>query len=128
MKDSAIIGGEALRKAVDRVADQKSEALECLGEREPVLAEFIDRTLTAIAGRMALSGAPSEIVKDCHEHITCVVLISLEASRIAHYELWEEAADGKHLEKISAQNEQVTARVAEQEDDDEECEHPDTDL
>ncbi len=115
MKDSAIIGGEAFEQAVDHVAGQESEALECLEEREPVLAGFIERTLTTMAGKLSLSGAPTEIVQGFHEHVLGVVLMSLEASRIAHYELWKEAADGDHLEKITDQNEQVNARVAEPE-------------
>jgi len=123
MKDSAIISGEAFEQAVNHVADSENEALECLEEREPILAGFIERTLTTMAGKLALSGAPTEMVQGCHEHMLGVVLVSLEASRIAHYELWKDAADGEHLEKITAQNEHVTARIVESESDDDESEN-----
>ena len=123
MKDSAIIGGEAFEQAVKHVADNENEALECLEEREPILAGFIERTLTTMAGKLSLSGAPTEIVQSCHEHVLGVALISLEASRIAHYELWKDAADGEHLEKINDQNEHVAARIVESEIDDDESEN-----
>ena len=94
----------------------ESEALECLEEREPDARRFYRKNLDH-DGR--------EIVfKWCTRPKLCRVamnmcwgwsLISLEASRIANYELWKDAADGEHLEKITAQNEHVTARMAEPE-------------
>jgi hypothetical protein len=75
-------------------------ALAELGEREPVLANYIGEAFAAMSGRLALSGAPTELVRGIHQECLLVALSAVEAQRQATYELWQETTFGTMLEEL----------------------------
>jgi len=77
------------------------EALGSLGEREPVMANYLGEGLAAMSGRLALSGAPTDLVRGIHQESLMLVLSALEAQRKATYELWEGTTFGTLLEELA---------------------------
>jgi len=61
--------------------------LEQLAEREPALGQFVSETAMIIAGKMALSGAPTEIAQGVHEDMVALVMTCLGAVRRGTYEV-----------------------------------------
>ncbi|MFQ3594353.1 MAG: hypothetical protein SNJ82_14340, partial [Gemmataceae bacterium] len=51
--------------------------------------------------KMALAGAPTEVVQGVHADVLLVMLSSLEASRAAEYELWQDTVMGSRLEALT---------------------------
>ncbi len=84
--------------------------------REPFLASYICEQMTNIVGRLTMGSAPAEAIQEAHEHFLQLILLSLEASRQGHFELWKDAAEGEHLRKITEQDE--AAAAAEEDEDD----------
>jgi hypothetical protein len=74
-----------------------AEGLFALAGREPVLAAFLAEGLAAIAGRLALSGAPPEVVQGSHEEMLALALTCVQALRRGHYELWKDTMTGTRL-------------------------------
>ena len=102
--DSTMVFSEIIAKAVDNVSSDEDAAFSDLMEREPVLANYIYENTMAIAGGLSLSGAPTEIVRETHQRLTGLLLTALEATRIGHFEVWRDAAEGEHLRRISEQD------------------------
>jgi len=115
--DSTIVDADILAQAQSAIATDESTALRRLSEREPLLASFMLEKMLVIAGRLALSGAPSEVVNEIDDCIRLLVLIGIEATRLGHYELWKDCAEGEHLRKIVEQEEQHEARTNDDDDD-----------
>jgi hypothetical protein len=84
----------------DVVAKGSSPALSEFAETEPALASFIYEGLTSVAGRLALSGAPAELVQGSHEDILAVVLTCVQALRRGHYALWQDTVTGTRLAQL----------------------------
>jgi hypothetical protein len=61
----------------------------------------MSQAMATIAGKMALAGAPTEVVQGVHADVLLVMLSSLEASRAAEYELWEGTVVGTRLEALT---------------------------
>jgi hypothetical protein len=76
------------------------QSLENLGEREPALAGYLGEGMAALAGKLALSGAPVELVRGFHQEALLLALSSLEAQRQATYELWEGTTFGTLLGEL----------------------------
>jgi hypothetical protein len=57
------------------------EVLCQLREQEPALAKYIRDELVFVAGKLALSGVPTEAVQGAHEDVLNLVLTSVEALR-----------------------------------------------
>jgi hypothetical protein len=77
-----------------------AEALEELGKGEPALASFIHESLAAGSGKLALSGAPTELVQSAYQEALAVVLTSVQALRRGHYEIWKDAMTGTRLAQL----------------------------
>jgi len=105
--DSTIVDADILAQAQSAIATDESTALRRLSEREPLLASFMLEKMLVIAGRLSLSGAPSEVVNEVDDCIRYLLMTGIEATRIGHYELWKDAAEGEHLRKIIGQHEQA---------------------
>lgn len=105
--DSMIVDADILAQARSAISADESNALKRLADREPVLASFLLEKMLVIAGRLSLSGAPSEVVNEVDDCIRYLLMTGIEATRIGHYELWKDAAEGEHLRKIIEQHEQA---------------------
>jgi hypothetical protein len=81
----------------DVAARGGSRTLTEYGRGEPALAAFIHESLAAVAGKLSLSGAPTDVVQGTHEEVLAVVLTALQALRRGHYELWKDTVTGTRL-------------------------------
>jgi hypothetical protein len=99
--DSMLVEPEHITSAGQQImGDGAAKALDSLGEAEPALAAYIRESLAALAGRLALSGAPTELVQATHEEMLTTVLVSLTALRKGHFELWKDALEGTPLARL----------------------------
>ena len=100
--DSMLVQHTHIVEARGQIAEQGHQAaLEGLLEREPALAAYMSQAMATIAGKMALAGAPSEVVQGVHADVMLLMLSSLEASRAAQYELWKDSIVGTKLEVLT---------------------------
>jgi hypothetical protein len=84
----------------DVAAKGSGQTLTEYGQAEPALASFVHESLAAVAGKLALAGAPTELVQGTHEEVLAVVLTSLQALRRGHYELWKDTVTGTRLAQL----------------------------
>jgi hypothetical protein len=80
-----------VRASQDIATKGGAEALDALGKSEPALASFVFDRLSALAGNMALSGAPTPVVQGIHEDCLMLVLTCVQALRHGHYALWKDS-------------------------------------
>lgn len=78
------------------------ESLEDLALREPALASYISESMASLAGKLALSGAPSQLVQGLYNEALAVLLSSVEAQRRGHYDLWKGTIVGTKLEEMGS--------------------------
>jgi hypothetical protein len=78
------------------------DALNEFAGAEPALASFIHESLATVAGKLSLSGAPTELVQGSHEEVLAVVLTCVQALRNGHYELWKDTVVGTRLAQFDA--------------------------
>lgn len=78
------------------------KALEELATREPALAAYISESMASLAGKLALSGAPTPLVQGLYNEALAVLLSSVEAQRRGHYDLWKGTIVGTRLEELNA--------------------------
>lgn len=76
------------------------ETLSEVARTEPALASFVFESLAVIAGKLALSGAPTQIVQGSHEDMLALVLTCVQALRRGHYELWKDNMVGTRLAQL----------------------------
>jgi hypothetical protein len=96
-----LVESSSLFKAGRELARQgTADGLSGLAGREPVLAAFLSERLAAIAGKLALSGAPSEVVQGSYEETLGLVLTCVQALRHGHYELWIDTMTGTRLAQL----------------------------
>jgi hypothetical protein len=76
------------------------QALEDLATREPALAAYISESMASLAGKLALSGAPTQVVQGLYNETLAVLLSSVEAQRRGHYDLWKGTIVGTRLESL----------------------------
>jgi hypothetical protein len=81
-------------------AQEGGDALAELSNAEPALASFIYETLAAVAGKLAVSGAPTELVQAVHGEALTIVLTCVQAQRQGHYELWKDTMTGTRLAQL----------------------------
>jgi hypothetical protein len=99
--DSMLVDPEFLMDARQEVVQVGvGTALDAVGESEPALASFIYESLAAIAGKLALSGAPTPLVQGLHEESLTLVLTCIQSLRRGHYELWKDSIKGTPLAKL----------------------------
>jgi hypothetical protein len=99
--DSMLVELEHIVSARQDVAVKGSgESLNEFAQREPALASFIYEVLVSIAGRLSLSGAPTEVVQGSHEDVLEVVLTCIQAMRRGHYALWKDTVTGTRLAQL----------------------------
>jgi hypothetical protein len=82
------------------VAKGSGQALNEFAQTEPALASFIYEGLAVVAGKLSLSGAPTELVQGSHEDVLAVVLTCVQAMRRGHYALWKDTVTGTRLAQL----------------------------
>jgi hypothetical protein len=84
----------------DIVNKGAAHALEEFGGTEPALASFIRDSLAGVAGKLSLSGAPTEVVQGSHQEVLTTVLTCVQALRRGHFELWKDTMTGTRLAQL----------------------------
>ncbi len=101
--DGMLIDPEVILQARQDIADQGTgKSLQAFAQVEPALAAYIYETSAGIAGKMALAGAPAEVVQGSHEDLLAVVLTCVRALRLGHYALWKDTVVGSRLAQLDA--------------------------
>ena len=99
--DSMLVEPEHIVSARQDVAVKgSSESLSEFAQTEPALASFIYEGLAVVAGKLSLSGAPTELVQGSHEDVLAVVLTCVQAIRRGHYALWKDTVTGTRLAQL----------------------------
>jgi hypothetical protein len=99
--DGMIVEPEYLAHARGEVARSGAgAALNTLAESEPAMAAFVHESLAAIAGKLVLTGAPSQVVQGSHEDVLAVLLTCVQALRRGHYEIWKDSMVGTRMAQI----------------------------
>jgi hypothetical protein len=92
--DGMLVEPEHISTAGQQVVGEGAgKALDNLAASEPALAGYVSHRLAALAGSLALNGAPTEVVQATHEEMLTIVLVSLAALRRGHFELWKDTLD-----------------------------------
>jgi hypothetical protein len=99
--DSMLVEPAYILSARQDIASKgNTDALVEFGQAEPALASFILETLASVAGKLSLSGAPTEVVQGSHEEVLTAILTCVEAQRRGHYELWRDTMTGTRLAQL----------------------------
>jgi len=99
--DSMLVEPEHIVNAGQQVtAAGAHQALQALGQSEPALAEFLHHSLAAVAGKLALSGAPTTLVQGSHEEVLTILLTGLQALRLGQYQFWHDTIPGTPLARL----------------------------
>ncbi len=96
--DSMLVEPEYIVGARQDVAARGGdEVLNEIAQNEPALASFIYEGLSAVAGKLSLSGAPTPLVQGSHEGALVIILTCVQAIRRGHFELWSDTIVGSRL-------------------------------
>jgi hypothetical protein len=99
--DSMLVEPEHIVSARQDVAAKGGgEALSEFAQTEPALASFICDGLVTVAGKLSLSGAPTELVQGSHGDMLALVLTCVQALRRGHYALWKDTVTGTRLAQL----------------------------
>jgi hypothetical protein len=99
--DSMLVEPEHIVSSHEDVAARGCEkVLGEVGSTEPALASFIHQSLASVAGKLALSGAPTPLVQGSHEEVLTLILTCIQALRRGHYELWKDTLTGSRLAQL----------------------------
>lgn len=102
--DSMLVEPDHVSTARQEVASAGViESLRMVGEAEPALALFIQESLATAAGKLALSGAPTEVVHGSHEESLAIILTCIQAMRRGHFDLWKDSLTGTRLAQFDPQ-------------------------
>jgi hypothetical protein len=99
--DSMLVEPRHILRARQEVAAKGSGLfLSELADMESALASFLSESLVSVAGKLSLSGAPTELVQGLHEDVLTVVLTCLQALRHGHYAIWKDTVIGTRLVEL----------------------------
>ena len=99
--DSMLVEPEHIVSARQDVATKGShQALNEFAQTEPAMASFIYEALAVVAGKLSLSGAPTELVQGSHEDMLAVILTCVQATRCGHYAFWKDSVTGTRLAQL----------------------------
>jgi hypothetical protein len=99
--DGMIVEPECVAAALEDVSSRGSDALLTeLVNTEPALAAFVSQNAVTIAGKLALSGAPTEVVSGVHGDVLTAVLTSIQALRRGHFQIWKDTMTDTRMEQL----------------------------
>lgn len=90
MKDASVVSQDTLRAIAAEVTAEAADTnvIQSIAKREPLLAAYIAEKMLVVSGKLALSGAPPEIVQGCYEELANLVTTSVRAVWAGSDELW----------------------------------------
>jgi hypothetical protein len=115
--DGTLVSAKVLRRTTRRLGRCIKEhglhqAHKDLFHFEPALARFIAHGCETVAGRLALSGAPTELVQAVYGDVLSMSLKAVQAMRRGQFEYWN--ADMSGLTRDEAPAPETTPPQAEQ--------------
>jgi ribosomal protein L7/L12 len=100
-RDDTLVSPQALQAAIDHMGQHGFEAiLQSLGQAEPYLGHFLTENATRVAGKLALAGAPHEVVTGVHADLLSACALVYVAVRRGSYEIWQGTALGDRLQDL----------------------------
>lgn len=92
MTDHAVVTKKTLAQVLEEWSSESADAdvLQQLTLREPVLAAYLSERAVAVSGKLALAGAPPEVVRACYAHLLETVGVAVRAIWKAHDEFWRD--------------------------------------
>jgi hypothetical protein len=115
--DSMLVEPEHIVNAGQDVAAKGSgQSLADFAQTEPALASFICESLANVAGKLSLSGAPTELVQGSHQDVLAVILTCVQAMRRGHYALWKDCVTGTRLAQLDPSFQPKTPRRSRKKD------------
>jgi hypothetical protein len=120
--DGMLVTNKVLRRTSRWVGrrikeDGLHQAHNDLAEFEPALAQFIAHGCETVAGRLALSGAPTEIVQAVYGDVLRMSLKAVQAMRRGQFEYWKAEMNGAAREEAPAGESEDEHREFSQEPD-----------
>lgn len=98
MRDETLVSDAALQQAMDSMGQHGPEAvLQTFLHAEPNLGPVVLATATQVAGKLALSGAPQEVVAGVHVDLLRTAALIYHAVRAGSYEIWYDTSLGERL-------------------------------
>jgi ribosomal protein L7/L12 len=98
MSDDTLVSQQALRAAIDHMGEHGSDAvLQALQQAEPCLSYYLTESAARVVGKLALSGAPHEVVTGVHGDLLWTCALVYLAVRRGSYEIWQDTALGERL-------------------------------
>jgi len=96
--DGQLVTRDNLNSAQDAIVELVEEngpmaALLDLLELEPVLGADIQQRCSAVAGQIAVTGAPPELVRLVFESAMTTAVSAVMATRQAYYDFWSDMMD-----------------------------------
>ena len=112
--DGMLVTAKVLRRTSRRLGRRIKEhglhqAHEDLAEFEPALARFIAHGCETVAGRLALSGAPTELVQAVYGDVLRMSLKAVQAMRRGQFEYWKADLNGQARDDAPTQGTQPQA-------------------
>lgn len=99
--DGMLVEAEMIAEELKGIGRRGTDgALEELAAHERDLTAYITISASSIAGKLALAGAPTEVVRGSHEDFLLVILACIGAMKRGHYQLWKDTLVGSRLADI----------------------------
>lgn len=92
MTDGSLVTRNVLATVLKERATEGAEtnAVQQLATREPVLAAYVSERIVAVSGKLALSGAPSEVVRGSYDDLLEIVTVTARAIWKGQDEFWKD--------------------------------------
>jgi ribosomal protein L7/L12 len=101
MTDQTVVSEAALQAALNEIGCHGPERiLRGMAQAEPNLGPFIRHTAVQVAGKLALTGAPPEVVQGVHEDLLSACALTYLAFRKGSFEIWRDTALGERLKDL----------------------------
>jgi hypothetical protein len=101
--DAMLVEAEMISEALSTLDEAGVEkAFANLASNEPHLAAYITHSLIGIAGKLALAGAPAEVVRGSHEDFLLLAVACVAAMQRGHYHLWRDTNLGTRPAEFDA--------------------------
>jgi ribosomal protein L7/L12 len=104
MTDQAVISPVALQAAITELNQQGAEnLLGRIQQAEPEFGSFIHHMAVQVAGKLALSGAPAEVIQGVHNDLLGACALTYLAFRKGSYEIWQDTVLDQRLKDLEVE-------------------------
>jgi ribosomal protein L7/L12 len=113
MRDDTLVSKQSLETTLGQLGENGSDSfLSTLMEAEPGLGGFLTHNATLVAGKLALTGAPQEVIQGVHSDLLAACAVVYWAVRQGSYEIWEGTALGDRLRALQPAQQTAAAGTA----------------